>query len=71
MEKKVETSNEEEDDDDEESDSQVTENVSGDEFEPPSMNRAEKTIGKGSRVFAKWVDGHYYPGAVGNISGEK
>ena len=45
--------------------------VSGDEFIPTSIMSPEQPLKAGARVLAKWVDGHFYPGAVGSIRGDK
>ena len=48
-----------------------TDDVSGDEFIPKPTNSIDQSSTKGSRVFAKWIDGHFYPGVIGNIGSEK
>ncbi|CAF5037733.1 unnamed protein product, partial [Rotaria socialis] len=48
-----------------------TDDVSGDEFIPTTKTSTGQSLTKGSRIFAKWVDGHFYPGVIGNVSGEK
>ncbi|CAF0929080.1 unnamed protein product [Adineta ricciae] len=55
-----------EDDDDED---EPTDNISGEDFVP--TNTSGQALKKGSRVYAKWLDGHFYPGIVGNINGDK
>ncbi|CAF1307195.1 unnamed protein product [Rotaria magnacalcarata] len=62
------TGDDEEDDDDDEI---PTDDVNGDEFIPPTKTSTRQSLTKGSRIFAKWVDGHFYPGVIGNVSGEK
>jgi len=47
-----------------------TDNLSGEEF-VPLVKSSDQPIKKGLRVFAKWIDGHFYPGIIGNVSGEK
>jgi len=57
-------------DDGDEDDDMPTDNLSGEEFVPP-VKSSDQPIKKGLRVFAKWIDGHFYPGIIGNVSGEK
>lgn len=38
---------------------------------PRRKKSSDQTVRKGSRVFAKWIDNHFYPGIIGNINGEK
>ncbi len=64
-------SSDDDNDKEEEDDDAPTDNISGDEFIPTRKNLTGKSLTKGSRVFAKWVDGHFYPGIIGNIHGEK
>ncbi|CAF4587405.1 unnamed protein product [Rotaria sp. Silwood1] len=59
------------DDDDDDDDDVPTDDISGDEFIPTSKNSTGQSLTKGSRVFAKWLDGHFYPGVIGNSNGEK
>jgi hypothetical protein len=56
---------------DDTSDDEESDGISGDEFVPTSITPAGQPLVKGSRVFAKWTDDHFYPGVIGNISGEK
>ncbi|CAF3336629.1 unnamed protein product [Rotaria socialis] len=58
-------------DDEEDDDEMPTDDVSGDEFIPTTKTSTGQSLTKGSRIFAKWVDGHFYPGVIGNVSGEK
>jgi len=62
----IEDSSSDNDDDDDE----PTDNVSGDEFIPTTKSLGQ-SLTKGSRVFAEWLDGHFYAGIIGSISGEK
>ncbi|CAF2591714.1 unnamed protein product [Rotaria sp. Silwood2] len=59
------------DDDDDDVDDAPTDDISGDEFIPTSKSSTGRSLKKGLRVFAKWVDGHFYPGVIGNSNGEK
>jgi len=59
------------DDDDHKDDDEPTDDISGDEFIPKRTNSTGKSLTKGSRVFAKWFDGNFYPGIIGNINGGK
>jgi hypothetical protein len=60
------------DDDNGKKDNEPTDDISGDEFIPTPPNSAGQSLTKGLRVFAKWVDGHFYPGIIGSIiKGEK
>ncbi len=52
-------------------DDEPTDNISGDEFIPPRTNSTRRLSTKGSRVFARWLDGNFYPGIIGHINGEK
>ncbi|UJR37367.1 hypothetical protein I4U23_030075 [Adineta vaga] len=61
--------NKDEDDNDNDDDDEPTGNLSGDDFMP--TNSSGQPVKKGLRVYAKWLDGHFYPGIVGNVSGEK
>ena len=58
-------------DDENEGDDAPTDNISGDEFIPPRNSSAGQSLTKGARIYAKWVDGHFYPGIIGNINGDK
>ena len=57
------------DEDDDDDEDEPTDDISGEEFVP--TNTSGQPLKKGSRVYAKWLDGHFYPGIVGNINGEK
>jgi hypothetical protein len=62
------------DDTDEESsddDDVPTDNISGDEFIPTLKKSTNQSLTKALRVFAKWVDGNFYSGIIGNVNGEK
>jgi hypothetical protein len=59
------------DDKDEDEDDKPTDDITGDEFIPTAANTIEQSLAKNSRVFAKWLDGCFYPGVIGNINGEK
>lgn len=63
--------NDEDKDDDKNEDDIPTDDISGDEFIPEPKSSTEQALTKGLRVFAKWIDGHFYPGVIGNVSGEK
>jgi len=54
-------------DDNEDNDDEPTDNISGDEFLPTPPNSGGESLKKGLRVFAKWVDGHFYPGVIGSV----
>lgn len=66
-----ESSDDGNDNEGEEDDDAPTDNISGDEFIPAAKTSIGRSLTKGSRVFAKWVDGNFYPGIIGNIHGEK
>ncbi len=68
---KSNTNKDSSDDDDHKDDDEPTDDISGDEFIPKRTNSTGKSLTKGSRVFAKWVDGNFYPGIIGNINGGK
>jgi hypothetical protein len=59
--------NEDSSDDANDNDDEPTDNISGDEFIPTPPNSAGETLKKGLRVFAKWIDGHFYPGIIGSV----
>lgn len=59
------------DDNNEGEDEKPTDDVSGDEFIPTSTTSTGQPLKKSSRVYAKWTDGNFYPGIIGNIHGEK
>jgi hypothetical protein len=59
------------DDDDHKDDDEPTDDISGDEFIPKRTNSTGKSLTKGSRIFAKWFDGNFYPGIIGNINSGK
>lgn len=57
------------DDNDDDDDDGPSDDVTGDEFVPPTVS--SQSLKKGSRLFAKWHDGNFYPGLVSYVSGEK
>lgn len=68
---KAGSENDNNDDEDDDEENTVTEDLDGQEFIPPLDGIAAKPIRSGSRIFAQWRDGRFYPGVVSNLSGEK
>jgi len=66
-----EDSSTDDDNDEDNEDDEPTDDISGDEFIPTPTNHTGQSLTKNSRVFAKWIDGHFYPGIIGSINGEK
>ena len=58
-------------DKDDNDDNTMTDDLTGEDFIPPSNGLAAKPIQNGSRIFAKWRDGRFYPGVIGNMNGDK
>lgn len=57
--------------DEDEPDDVPTDDISGDEFNPARTNFAGEPLTKGLRVFAKWLDGHFYPGIINSVNSDK